>query len=107
MKCLQTLLVASVLVIPAGLVHASSAGGTQGDAVLAAGYVQDGPQSGIRHSASQDGGDSSDPATRADDDTSSRTTTRLPSSNGKAADPAPADNVRAPSWQSLLPGSIQ
>ncbi len=106
MKCLQTTLVASALLLCAAAANASSADSAHADSLMSGAFTQqDTPQSGIRHGDSRNADDSSDSSVRSNgsDDTSGR----LPATNGKSADPSPSNNVRAPSWQSLLPGSIQ
>lgn len=105
MKSLQILLATSLLLVAAGAAHASTSATSTSDSLTADSFSQDAPQTSIRQPGSQDSGDSSG-ATRHGDD-SVRPGSRLPAGDGKAPDARPAESVRAPSWQSLLPGSIQ
>lgn len=104
MKSLQTLVITSLLIGSVSMAHASATN-TLSASTLSAETYQDPSQDSTSHPADPASGEqpSDTSATRNDIGASSH----LPVSNGNTSDSAPVESVRTPSWQSLLPGSIQ
>lgn len=106
MKSLQTLVIASLLVASATVAHASTTSTLSATTLSSEAYAQDATQDSSSHPLDRASLDrSGDPGTTHND--AGPPSGHLPGSNGKAVDSAPAESARAPSWQSLLPGSIQ
>lgn len=105
MKSLQSLVIASMLIASASMAHASTTATLGADSLASDNFAQNTVQDSASHPADRDNGNPTHNAADSHNDTG--TSRPLPSSNGKVPDSTPADNARAPSWQSLLPGSIQ
>lgn len=104
MKSLQSLAIASLLIASASLAHASTTASLAAGSLSSDSFAQSAVQDSASHPADRDTTASHDATDTRNDAGTSRP---LPSSNGKVPDSAPADSAPAPSWQSLLPGSIQ
>lgn len=106
MKCLQTILVAGALSFSAAAAHAAASESAHAESLMSNSYAQqDAPRNSIRPGDSRNANDAADQSVHSED--SSSAAGRLPASSGKSADPSPIESSRTPSWQSLLPGSIQ
>ncbi len=105
MKSLQTLVITALLIGLVSMAHASTTNTLSASALSSETFAQDPSQDSTSHPADPASGEqASDTSTTRSDIGASR---HLPVNDGNTSDSAPVESVRTPSWQSLLPGSIQ
>lgn len=105
MKSLQTLVAISLLIATASVAHASACSTLSASTLAPEAYTQEATLDSGSQSADHPGAEQlGDPSASRHD---SGTSAHLPGNSSKAVDSSPTEAVRTPSWQSLLPGSIQ